>query len=61
MIITYIEKGQPFDFKRIDRVKRERVTGLAFQSGDLLYFRKNAFDFLVIPRGDIIKTEGSPQ
>lgn len=61
MIITYIEKGQPFDFKRIDRAKCERVTGLAFQSGDLLYFRKNAFDFLVIPQGDILKTEDTPQ
>ena len=61
MIITYVEKGQPFDFKRVDRIKTATVEGLAFQSGDLLYFRKNAFDFLAIPRGDVLKTEDAKQ
>ena len=61
MTITYREKGQPFDSKRIDRIKTATVEGLAFQSGDLLYFRKNAFDFLVIARCDVLEMEDSTQ
>ena len=61
MIITYIEKGRPFDFQRIDRKKTATVKELAFQSGDLLYFRKNAFEFLVIPLGDVLETEDPKQ
>ncbi len=57
MKITYREKGIPFDFKRIDKVKTSCVRGLAFKSGDLLYFKKNDFEYLVISTDDVLKIE----
>ena len=57
MKITYIERGKPFDYKRIDTIKTIIVQDQAFTSGGLIYFRKNAFDYFVIDRDCIIKIE----
>lgn len=57
MKITYRQKGIPFDFKRIDSIKFENVQGLAFTSGELLYFKKNTFNYFVIDKNDVIKIE----
>lgn len=57
MKITYIERGKPFDYKRIDKIKTITVLEKAFTQGGLIYFRKNAFDYFVIDRDCIIKIE----
>ena len=61
MIITYIEKGVPFDFKRIDKIKSVRVCGFAFKHGDILYYKKNQFEYFTVAAGDIIKVEAAQQ
>lgn len=57
MKITYRKKGAPFDYKRIDSIEVETVRGLAFTSGELLYFKKDAFNYFVVDKNDVIKTE----
>ena len=57
MKITYIERGKPFDFKRIDTVKTVKVKYLAFSQGELNYYKVNDFEYFVIDQTAIIKTE----
>ena len=56
MRITYIEKGQPFDFKRIDHVRTVNV-GRTFETGGLLYGYLDRFNVVVIAKEDIISIE----
>ena len=55
MIVKYIERGKPFDHKRIDRISRASVRGKAFTQGDLIYFKRNEFEYLVIAKDDILE------
>ena len=56
MKVTYIEKGIPFDFKRIDH---ERTVYLyrSWRSGGLLYGYVNQFNVISICIEDIINIE----
>ena len=56
MKITYLEKGTPFDFKRVDH---ERTVYLyrTWRSGGLLYGYKDRFNIVSICIEDIIKIE----
>jgi hypothetical protein len=56
MKITYIEKGQVFDFKRIDKIKTVTLYK-TFESGGLLYGYKDRFNIVCIAKEDIIKME----
>jgi len=56
MKVTYIEKGVPHDFKRID-VERTVYGISSFVSGNLLYVKRNAFDYTCIAIEDIISVE----
>ena len=56
MKITYIEKGVPFDFKRIDRVKTVNVSR-TWKSGGLLYGYKDRYNVVTIATEDILKIE----
>lgn len=54
MKIRYIEKGKPFDFKRIDH---ERTITLynTWKVGGLLYGYRDRFNVVTIPLEDIIE------
>ena len=54
MIIKYIEKGKPFDFKRIDK-KREIKCISIWEVGDLTYAKINQFEIKSIATEDIIE------
>ena len=56
MKVTYLEKGVPFDYKRIDH---ERAVNLynPWRSGGLLYGYKNEFEVIAIAIEDIISIE----
>lgn len=54
MKITYIEKGQVHDFKRIDRIRTVTLYR-TFESGGLLYGYKNPFNIVCIAKEDIIE------
>lgn len=56
MKITYIEKGVPFDFKRIDSVKTVNVSR-TWKSGGLLYGYKDRYNVVAIATEDILKIE----
>lgn len=56
MIVTYLEKGVPFDFKRIDRVRKVSITR-TFESGGLLYGYVDRFNAVCIAKEDIISIE----
>lgn len=56
MKVTYIEKGIPHDFKRIDTIRI--VCGVSsFVSGNLLYVKRNEFEYSCIAIEDIISVE----
>ena len=56
MRVTYIEKGIPHDFKRIDTIRT--VCGVSsFISGNLLYVKRNEFEYSCIAIEDIISVE----
>lgn len=55
MLITYIEKGIPHDFKRIDHIRTIKVLYKAFESGELIYFKRNEYEYFVIGKNDIIE------
>lgn len=57
MKITYLEKGQIFDFKRIDTVKTITLYN-TWKSGGLLYGYHDRFNVISIAIEDIIKMEG---
>ena len=56
MKVTYLEKGVPFDYKRIDH---ERTVYLyrSWRSGGLLYGYINQFNVISIAIEDIINIE----
>lgn len=56
MKVTYLEKGIPFDYKRIDN---ERTVYLyrSWRSGGLLYGYVNQFNVVAIAVEDIIGIE----
>lgn len=56
MKVTYLEKGVPLDYKRIDH---ERTVYLyrSWRSGGLLYGYVNQFNVVVIAIEDIISIE----
>lgn len=56
MKVTYLEKGQPFDYKRVDRV-RSVVLSRTWRSGGLLYGYVNQFNVVAIAIEDIISIE----
>ena len=56
MKIKYVEKGTPFDFKRIDRERTIHATS-AWESGGLLYCKLDRFNIAVISKEDIIEIE----
>lgn len=59
MKITYIEKGNEFDFKRIDRestfyaVSYWKATGTS-----LIYFKLDEYNIKAIPENDVLSIEG---
>jgi hypothetical protein len=56
MKVTYIEKGRPFDFKRIDTVRTvyfERT----WKSGGLLYGYTDRFNVMSIAIEDIVEMQ----
>lgn len=59
MTITYIEKGVPFDFKMIDKIKSVRVREFAFKHGDILYYKKNEFEYFTVAAEDVLKVEAA--
>ena len=56
MYVTYLEKGQPFDFKRIDRVKTIYLSR-TFESGGLLYGYVDRYNVKAIAKEDIISIQ----
>lgn len=56
MKVTYLEKGQPFDYKRVDRVCSV-VLSRTWRSGGLLYGYVNQFNVVAIAVEDIISIE----
>ena len=56
MKITYLEKGQPFDFKRVDRVCTV-ILSRVWRSGGLLYGYVDRYNVCVISVEDIISIE----
>lgn len=56
MTITYIEKGIPFDFKRIDKKTTIHLLK-TWEVGGLLYGYRDRFNVVSIPKEDIIKIE----
>ena len=54
--ITYIEKGIPHDFKRIDTICKVTLSR-AFRSGGLLYGYRDRFNIMSIAMEDIISME----
>lgn len=54
--ITYIEKGIPCDFKRIDHIRKVTLSRI-FYSGGLLYGYKDRFNVMSIAKEDIIEME----
>ncbi len=54
--ITFIEKGKPFDFKRIDH-ERTVYLDRTWEIGGLLYGYRDRFNVMSIPKEDIIKIE----
>ena len=51
--VKYIEKGQVFDFKRIDH-EMYLIARSYFKSDGLYYFRINEFNYVTIADEDII-------
>lgn len=56
MKVTYLEKGQPFDFKRVDRVCTV-VLSRTWRSGGLLYGYVDRYNVRAISVEDIISIE----
>ena len=56
MKVTYIEKGRPIDFKRIDTEKTVNLIKV-WEVGGLLYGYKNQFEVVSIAKEDIISIE----
>lgn len=56
MLVTYLEKGVPFDFKRIDHVRKISLAR-TFESGGLLYGYVDRFNTVCIAKEDIISIE----
>ena len=54
--ITYIEKGMPIDFKRID-TEKQIICHSTFIQGGLTYAKINEFNYSVIATEDILKIE----
>lgn len=51
--VKYIEKGQVFDFKRVDH-ELYLIARSYFKTGGLYYFRINEFEYVTIAEEDII-------
>lgn len=51
--VKYIEKGQEHDFKRVDH-EMYLIAREYFKNGNLIYFRINEFNYVVIADEDII-------
>lgn len=56
MKVTYLEKGVPFDYKRIDH-ERTAYLYRSWRSGGLLYGYVNQFNVVAISIEDIISIE----
>ena len=56
MKITYLEKGRPFDYKRVDRVCSV-VLSRTWRSGGLLYGYVDRYNVRAISVEDIISIE----
>ena len=56
MKVTYIERGVPFDYKRIDR-KRTVTLLKSWKSGGLLYGYVDQFNIAVIEIDSIISID----
>lgn len=57
MKIVYIDRIQIDAFKVVDTIK-EINGSLSFKSGDLLYFKKNQFEYFSISEEFIIEIDG---
>ena len=56
MKVTYIEKGRPFDFKRIDTVRTVYLER-TWKSGGLLYGYTDRFNVMSIAIEDIVEMQ----
>lgn len=56
MKVTYIEKGVPFDYKRIDRIRTVYLKS-SWRVGGLLYGYIDKFNIVAIAIEDIISIE----
>ena len=54
--ITYIEKGIPRDFKRIDTIRKVTLHE-CFEHGGLLYGYRDRFNVMSIAMEDIVEME----
>lgn len=57
MMITYRQRRYLDKYKCIDTPVRVRVKGLAFSNGELLYYKKNDFEYFTIAKEDILSIE----
>ncbi len=57
MIITYRQRRYIDKYSCIDTPVKAFVQAFAFSQGDLLYYRKNAFDYLVIGKNELIRED----
>lgn len=57
MKITYRKRTFIDRFKCIDKIIKINVIKRAFTQGDLIYFKKDAFNYLVLSKSDVIQIE----
>lgn len=55
MIVIYRHRVYLDKYRCIDYERCIRVISFAFRQGDLLYYRKNEFEYFVICKEDLIK------
>lgn len=55
MIITYKERQFLTKYTCRDNIIKTSVRKFAFQQGDLLYFKKDDFNYIVIAKNDLIE------
>ena len=58
MKVTYTEKGQVFDFKRIDKIRTFHCLNYwQPENCSLIYFRINQFEVKTVAEEDVIRIE----
>jgi hypothetical protein len=55
MIVTYKERQFLTKYTCKDSIIKITVQKFAFQQGDLLYFKKDSFNYIVIAKNDLIE------